>query len=123
MRILLAFAFCCFKLVNFSQIGPGSWQDQLSLNTCNTVAKLGSKIYASNKVGLVYFDELEKSIQKLNKINGLNDVGIKLLRTNTYNNKLLVIYENCNIDVIDLNGNIKNYPDFKLKMLNGKKII
>ena len=123
MRILLAFTFCCFKLVNFSQIGPGSWQDHLSLNTCNTVAKLGSKIYASNKVGLVYFDELEKSIQKLNKINGLNDVGIKLLRTNTYNNKLLVIYENCNIDVIDLNGNIKNYPDFKLKMLNGKKTI
>ncbi len=123
MRILLASVFFYFKLVTFSQIGPGSWQDHLSLNSCNTVAKLGSKIYASNKVGLVYFDELEKSIQKLNKINGLSDVGIKLLRTNTYNNKLLVIYENCNIDVIDLNGNIVNYPDFKLKMLNGKKTI
>jgi hypothetical protein len=71
----------------------------------------------------MYFDEEELSPQALNKINGLNDVQVHLLRANPYNNKLLVIYNNCNIDLIDINGTIQNYPDFKLKTLNGKKIV
>lgn len=123
MNRLLVFIFCFISFHLFSQLGPGSWKDHLSLNYCNSVAKLGSKIYASNVDGLMYFDEDEINPQPLNKINGLSDVQIRLLRTNPYNNKMLVIYNNSNIDVIDVNGTIKNYPDFKLKTLNGKKII
>lgn len=107
----------------FSQVGPKVWQDHLSLNRCISVTKLGSRIYAANSVGVVWFDESELNSQSLTKINGLNDVGVKLLRTNPHNNKLMVMYENCNIDVIDANQNISNYADFKLKILNGKKSI
>lgn len=106
-----------------AQFGPGSWQEHLSINYCNTLAKLGESIYASNKNGIVKFNEEELSPESLTKINGLSDVGIHLLRTNLYNNKLLVVYDNCNIDVIDLNGTIKNYPNFKLKIINGKKVV
>ncbi|MCC6371803.1 MAG: hypothetical protein IT236_12410 [Bacteroidia bacterium] len=95
----------------------------MGLTSCNSVSKLGTKIYASYYQGLVRFDEDEINPEKLTKINGLSDVGVKLLRVNDYNNKLLVIYENTNIDVIDLDGNIKNYSDFKLKSLNGKKTV
>ncbi|MEO6305746.1 MAG: two-component regulator propeller domain-containing protein, partial [Bacteroidia bacterium] len=35
----------------------------------------------------------------------------------------LVIYDNCNIDVINSSDEIKNYSDIKSKILNGKKII
>jgi hypothetical protein len=121
-RVLLFFLFAT-PLCFFSQIGPRVWQDHISLNRCNSVSKLGSKIYASNGVGVVRFDEAELSPEAVTKINGLHDVGVKLVRANNYNNKLLVIFDNCNIDVIDLNGNISNYPDFKLKIFAGKKII
>lgn len=123
MRGVLFLFFCTVYLSFFSQIGPGVWQDHTSLNFSNSVSKLGSKIYASNNVGLVAFNEEELAPQSITKINGLSDVGVKLLRTNPYNSKLLVIYENSNIDVIDLTGNIKNYPDFKLKIIDGKKLI
>jgi hypothetical protein len=108
---------------SFSQIGPRTWEDHLSINSCNTVSKKGNTIYASYYNGLIKFDEEEKSPETWNKINGLSDIGIRLLRTNPYNNKLLVIYDNCNIDVIDANEELKNYPDIKLKSLNGKKIV
>ena len=65
----------------------------------------------------------EFSTQRKNKITGLSDVGIKLLRTNPYLNKMIVVYENSNIDIIDGDGNVKNYPDIKLKTLSGKKVI
>lgn len=105
------------------QSGPRTWGDHLGLSNCNSVSKLGNKIYASNGNAIFYFDQNEINPKLLSKINGLSDVGIRLLRTNAFNNKLLVIYDNCNIDVIDLNGNIRNYSDFKIKILNGKKLI
>lgn len=119
--LFLVFSVAYFSV--FSQIGPRVWQDHLSLNSCISVTKLGSKIYGANSIGVVWFEESELSPQSLTKINGLNDVSVKLLRANAYNKKLLVLYENCNIDVIDNNGNITNYADFKLKLLNGKKSI
>jgi ligand-binding sensor domain-containing protein len=107
----------------FPQVGPRSWQDHLSLNNCNSITRFNEKIYASNYNGVVKIDESDFSIEKLSKINGLNDVGVRLLRTNPNNNKLLVIYDNSNIDVINTNDEIKNYSDIKLKIINGKKII
>jgi hypothetical protein len=107
----------------FSQTGPGTWQDHLGLSSCNSVTKLGTRIYASYGNGITYFEESEVSPRVINKINGLSDVGVRLVRANAYNNKVLVIYNNCNMDVVDVNGNIQNYPDFSLKSLNGRKVV
>ncbi|MDI1356015.1 MAG: two-component regulator propeller domain-containing protein [bacterium] len=123
MTKLLFFVFTLCSIGLFAQIGPRGWEDHLSINSSNTLCKAGSKIYASNYAGIITFDEKEWSPRAITKINGLSDVGIRLLRSNPYDQKVLVIYDNCNIDVIDGNGNIKNYPDFKLKALNGKKLV
>lgn len=119
--LFLTFFFSFFSAL--CQTGPRTWKDHTSLNYCNSVTKLGSKVYASNIVGVVRFDEMDLDAESVTKINGLNDIGVKLVRANPYNNRMMVIYENCNIDVIDLEDNIRNYADFKLKPFNGKKVI
>lgn len=123
MKKLLIVQFLFFSFLTQSQIGQGVWQDHLSINSCFSVARLGTTIYAANYNGLVRFPELEFSPEAINKINGLSDVGVRLLRANPYNNKLLVVYQSTNIDIIDENKNIINYPDIKLKTFNGKKVI
>ncbi|PBQ32209.1 hypothetical protein CNR22_10645 [Sphingobacteriaceae bacterium] len=123
MMRILSFVFTVIFFQAFSQIGPRTWQDHLGINTCNSVTRVGSTIYASYFNGVIRFDEKELAPQTLNKINGLSDIGVRLVRANPYNNKVLIIYDNCNIDVIDANKNLKNYPDIKLKALNGKKLI
>jgi len=123
MTRVFLFLFCLRVCSVFSQVGPRTWQDHLGINSCNAVTKNGATVYASNYNGLIRFDEQELSVEPLNKINGLSDIGVRLLRTNPYNNKVLVIYDNSNIDVIDANRNLVNYPNIKLKSLNGKKII
>jgi hypothetical protein len=123
MNRALFFIFCVFVFPIYSQIGPRNWQDHLGISNCNAVTKNKSIVYASNINGLIKFNESELSPQPLNKINGLSDIGIRILRTNTHNNKVLVVYDNSNVDVIDGNENILNYPDIKLKSLNGKKIV
>ena len=123
MNRIFLFIFCITFFFGTSQIGPRSWQDHLSLNNCNSITKFNGKFYASNYNGIIKIEEDDFSTERLNKINGLSDVGIRLLRTNPNNNKLLVIYDNCNIDVINTSDEIKNYSDIKSKILNGKKII
>ena len=123
MNRFLLFVFSFLFLVAFPQVGPRSWQDHLGLNNCNSISKLNGKMYASNYNGILKINPEDFSVEKINKINGLNDVGIRLLRTNPNNNKLLVIYDNSNIDVIYGDDEIKNYSDIKLKVLSGKKII
>src|ERR1043165_1021019 len=81
--------------------GPRTWQDHHSINKCNSITRLGNRMYGSYTNGIVFLDEKESNPQKLNKINGLSDVGVKLLRANPYNKKMLVIYDNSNIDIID----------------------
>jgi hypothetical protein len=123
MNKVLSFVFSIILLPVFSQVGPRAWQDHLGINSCNSVTKRGSVVYASYRNGLIKFDQADIVPQTLNKANGLSDINIRLLRTNNYNNKILVIYDNCNIDIIESNNVIKNFPDIKLKSLNGKKII
>lgn len=120
---LLSILFFFFFFSLRSQVGPRGWQEHISINSCNSVARLGSYIYGSNRAEIIYFDQKELAPRSLSKINGLSDVGIRLLRTNSFNNKLLVVYDNCNLDVIENKSVVRNYPDFKLKSLNGKKLV
>jgi hypothetical protein len=125
MKLLLKslFLFLSFSVISQTNVGPYSWQDHLSFNTANSLTKRGPYVYASNYNGLVkvHFNEFET--ERINKITGLSDVGIRLVRANDYNNKVMVVYDNSNIDILDESDHVKNYPDLKLKTLSGKKIV
>lgn len=117
------FLFIFLSLVSFSQVKVGQWLDHLSYDYANSVSKVGNKVYVSNGSGLVTYNDGDNSIEKLTKIDGLSDIGVKFLRKNDYNDNLLVIYENTNIDVINPSGKIFNISDIKRKIITGKKII
>lgn len=123
MYRIIGFVILLSTATALSQVGPGTWKDHLSLNAAFSVARMGTTIYGANYTGLYALDEVEKAPSSYTKINGLSDVGIKLLRANPYNNKLVIVYQNANIDVMDLEGRILNYPDIKLKTFNGKKTV
>lgn len=111
------------SLVSSAQVKIGEWRDHLSYGYANSVTKVGDIVYSSNGSGLLKYNEGDNSIEKFTKINGLSDIGVKLLRKNEYNNSLLVVYDNTNIDVILLSGKIINVSDIKRKIIQGKKTI
>ncbi len=110
--------FCSF-IVGQSRVG--TWEDHVSFNSCISVSKLNGKIYACNYSSILIYDESDKSTEKINKINGLSDVGIKILRTNPNNNRMMVVYENSNIDIITNEKDVSNYSDLFRKNFSGKK--
>lgn len=122
-KTLLIFLFLGVFSEFFGQVKVGQWVDHTSYNSANSIAKIGSKVYVSNGAGLLTYDVNDNSLEKLTKIQGLSDIGVSLVRKNDYNNVLLILYTNTNIDILRPDGSIVNVSDIKRKSIPGKKYL
>ena len=104
-------------------VSIGNWRTHLPYQKVIGVQPVGYKIYAATQYELFYYDTQDNSINILNKINGLSDIGISTIGYNESQRKLFVAYTNANIDLIDNDGNIKNMTDIKDKTIMGNKSI
>ncbi|MBK7311106.1 MAG: hypothetical protein IPI93_09995 [Sphingobacteriaceae bacterium] len=107
---------------SYSQSRIGTWEDHVGLNSAVSMAHFNGKIYCSNYSSVFAYDETDNSVEKINKIKGLSDVGIKFVRNNPNNNRLIIVYENSNMDIIKSDNSISNYPDLLERILAGKKM-
>lgn len=122
IRSLFLTLFTLSFLPFSAQVKVGQWVDHLNYSNAVSVTKAGSMVYCSNGSGLVRYNIDDNSIEKVTKINGLSDVGVKLLRYNPTNNMVVVVYENSNIDLI-VDEKIVNFPDIERKTITGDKNI
>ena len=104
-------------------VSIGNWRTHLPYQKVIGVQPVGNKVYAATQYELFYFDKEDNSVNILNKINGLSDIGISTIGYNESQRKLFVAYTNANIDLIDFDGNIKNMTDIKDKSIMGNKNI
>jgi hypothetical protein len=107
---------------SFAQRRIGQWTDYLPYNAATSVTKGNGKVYAATGNSVFSISWEDNSFERINKINGLSDVGAKLVRLNPYNNTLLIVYSNSNIDVIK-NGTIINFSDIKRKNITSDKTV
>lgn len=115
--IPLAFFSQCF-----AQRGSGTWQDYLSYANAKKIAVAGDKVYCLTEGGLIYYDLQDNSINKLSDVAGLSDFGINTISYNEENNVLVVVYDNCNIDLV-YGTMVTNLSDIKRKQMTGEKSI
>lgn len=109
----------------FAQDGVsiGNWRTHLPYRKVIDVEPVGQKIYAATEYELFYYDKEDNSVNILNKVNGLSDIGISKIRYNQSQRKLFVAYTNANVDLIDAEGNFINMSDIKDKSIMGNKSI
>ncbi|MBN1820045.1 MAG: T9SS type A sorting domain-containing protein [Prolixibacteraceae bacterium] len=100
----------------------GEWKEFLSFSYALDVADGGEKIYCAAQGGLFYYNIIDNSIQKINRLTGLNDFNITSIEYSPENQLLMVAYKNSNIDLI-YDNNIINLSDIKRKSIMGDKSI
>ena len=105
-----------------AQIPVGTWREHLSWNTAQAVAVAGNKVYCSNGVGICIYDIPSRNLEKLTKVNGLNDAGVTALQYAAGMNAVVAGYANGNVDIITGNR-IDNIPDVKRNGLYTNKRI
>ena len=78
------FLFTYFILLNFLSVkGQNtpiySWQEHLSYQSSNHILEVENNIYCATENGLFYYNKEDFTINRLNKLNGLSDIGISAL--------------------------------------------
>ena len=124
-KFTLLIAAWLVSTLAFAQDGVsiGNWRTHLPYQKVIGVEPVGNKIYAATHYELFYYDTEDNSINILNKINGLSDIGISTIAYNESQRKPFVAYTNANVDLIDHDGNIHNMSDIKDKNIVGNKSI
>lgn len=125
LRILFLILVVSLGINALAQDGVaiGQWRTHMPYQKVIDVEVLGSKVYAATDYELFTYDKEDNSLQILNKINLLSDIGISKIRRNEALDLLVVAYTNANIDLIDRQGNVTNMSDIKDKNILGKKTI
>ena len=119
LSLIILFAFVSTKGQN---VPTYSWQEHLSFQNAKCIVEVENNIYCATENGLFYYNKDDYTINRLNKINGLSDVGISSLAYDKENKIVIIAYNNTNIDLIK-DEDIINIPDIKLKDIFGEKKI
>ena len=98
----------------------GEWRDHLSYRSAQDVCEVGSSIYVSTDRALFEYNTADNSIERINTLNRLSDMGVSSIEGNE--NTLIVAYENGNVDIIRGNNTV-NLPDIKNASLIADKRI
>jgi len=122
-KSLFSLFFILIFLVSKGQNTPiYSWQEHLSYQNANLILEVENNIYCSTENGLFYYNKEDYTINRLNKINNLSDLGVSAMGYDKGNKTIIIAYENCNIDLIK-DENVVNIVDIKQKEIFGEKKI
>lgn len=125
MKCKLFFSFFCLHVFSIAAAQPapvGRWREHMEYRSGLRVALSPEKVYTASKFGAYSVSKNEGEIERLNKVTGLHDAGIRSIKYNSGNNKLLIAYNNSNLDVVYRND-IVNIPDILRSNVSGDKNI
>jgi len=100
----------------------GSWRAFMSYYEPQQIVKAGSNtlfVRASNS--LYSYNLNDHSITTYDKINALSDTYISLIAWNQQAKRLIIVYQNGNIDLMDLQENVTNISSLYTKTLTESK--
>ncbi len=122
---LIALSFFIFHL-SFSPARAqiGSWRTYMSYYEPQQIVKAGSNtlfVRASNSLYSYNLNDL--SITTYDKVNPLSDTYISLIAWNKQAKRLIIVYQNGNIDLMDLQENITNISSLYTKSLTESKTV
>ncbi len=120
--LLLALLFTCMVTTHAATIG--TWKAFMAYHDIKEVADAGNnKIFVLATNSLYLYNKNDGSIQTYDYENGMNDVKVSHIAWNKTAQRLLVIYTNSNIDLMDIKGNTTNIPDIYNKSMSGSKTV
>lgn len=124
-RVIVALIVCSWSLVNglWSMAQIGTWRNYLAYHDVQQIQAAGDYLFVMASNGLYQYNKNDQSITTYDKVNALSDVTITNIRWCPQAKRLVIVYDNSNIDLIETNGNVTNISDiFSKAIIGGKNI-
>lgn len=118
LAVLLMSVVC--SCLQAAQIG--SWKVYLSYHNATKNVAVGKTIYTVANGDLYSYNTEDTEVRTYDNLGLLNDVDIVNIAYSLEAKKIILIYDNGNIDLLDANDNVQNLPALKEKSLSGKEI-
>lgn len=102
----------------------GSWQTYSSYTICTKNIPVGNRIYALMESKLMAYDTEDSSIRTWDNTSGLNDVTVRDIAYSEEAQRLIIIYDNSNIDLLSVtdDNDVINIAHLKHSSMQGKEI-
>ena len=120
-RKSLALLLCMLCLsVTAQQLG--SWRLHLSYYIATKSEAGGSTIYSLMNGNLLSYDTEDGEVRTYDHMDILSDAGIAYIAYSNEADKLLIVYNNGNIDLLDKDDNVQNLSSLKDKTMLNKEV-
>lgn len=91
----------------------GDWKAYLSYHDVQEIEQAGNLIFVQASNGLYVYNKNDQSIQTFSKVDYLNDCEIEHIAYNKSTKRLVILYSNSNIDLMNINNyEVTNLPDY-----------
>jgi hypothetical protein len=101
----------------------GTWNAHMAYHDITQIEKAGNILYVLASNNLYSYNTNDHSIQIYHKANYLSDCSIEHIAYCQAAKRLIISYENYNIDLLDLNDNVVNMSEYYNKSMTGDKTI
>ncbi len=101
----------------------GTWKAYMSYYEPQQIVKAEHYLFVRASNGLYSYNLNDHSITTYDKTTGLTDVTVSLIGWNTQAHRLIVVYDNQNIDLISTSGTIVNISALANKSLTQDKTV
>ena len=121
-KILVSFAiFLATTAIQAASIG--SWKAYLAYTHITEIEQAGHELFVLASKNLYLYNTQDHSVRTFSKMDALSDCSIAHIAWNQKAKRLVVVYENKNIDLLEPNGNCTNMPEYYMKSVTGDKTV
>lgn len=103
--------------------GIGTWNCYPAYGEIKNIQPAGKLTYVLSSKGLFSYNSNDGSIQTYHKMNFLSDCSIDQIAYCQKAARLVIVYDNQNIDLLDNNENVVNISDYYNKSMSSQKTI
>ncbi len=118
----LVFLFLVKTAVAQTDLAIGQWKSHLPFSNGLYITQSDDKIYYATRYAVLEVDKQERSVRRMTKVEGLSDVGVKLVKYNRGSNILVVVYDDSKVDLVSETGVLTLPSIADAPFLGGKTI-
>lgn len=124
-KIWIILAFLMLQVTTFRAVAAiGDWKAYMAYHEVQEIEQAGNLIFVQASNNLYVYNKNDKSIQTFSKMDYLNDCAIQHIAYNKTAKRLVILYNNANIDLMDINNyETYNLPDYHNATITGNKAV
>ena len=123
MRKVLIAALLCLTALVMRASEIGSWQAYTAYGDVTSIATGGQRVYVLASGSLYSYSTSDAEVRVYNKVNALNDTQIAQIAWSAAARRLVIVYDDGNIDLLGDDDTVVNIADFYNKSMTEDKTV